>query len=116
MRVEKKLKNYAKQDLQKITEGEQSRSILQKLLEKNENMQNDARKPKTKMVATCLCPDCGNELVFKSKYGIFMHENSDQLHCYYAADEFGKCVNNNELRAERIRNYAGKTFNDAKFD
>lgn len=101
MSVKKVLKRYAKRDKQKILESDESKTILQKLLSKiaQQNQVVDNKK------VVCLCPDCGNELLFNLKYRRFMHENCEQLNCWYAANELGECVDNNEMRAARIREF-----------
>ena len=101
MRVKKLLKNYAQQDFNNILNSEKGKTGLQALLEKT-SQQNLGKQPDANLI---ICPDCGNELTFVPRYGRFMHENSEQLNCWYAANEFGKCVDNNIMRAKRIEEY-----------
>ena len=120
--VKKFLTEAAKRDREAITNSESGKTILNKLLttiekdRQNQTLLAGQVNEFNAQIKTMVCPDCGSELIFKPVFGRFMHENCEQLNCWYAADEFGNCVDNNAMRAARIRNYPNKTFNDAKFD
>ena len=62
------------------------------------------------------CPDCGNALPFNPLFKRYMHSNSEDLNCWYQANEFGECVDNNQMRAERISKFNGENFNETKFE
>ncbi len=110
MNIKKYLKKCAEQDRQSILETETSKNFLQRLIKNNLNNQNKGElnaqnKTQANTAKNCICPDCGNTLIFNPTFGRFMHENCEALNCWYAANELGECVDNNEMRAERIAKF-----------
>ena len=99
MNVKKYLKKCAEKDKQQILESEKSKSFLQRLLMdiNNQNKENQIAKNENLFSESRTCPDCGNRLVFKPKFGRFMHENCEAINCWYAANEFGECLDNNQM-------------------
>ena len=103
MKAKKNLKLAAKRDHDEILNSPQGKSLLNKLLNGDKQKQNDATK-------TITCPDCGSALVFNKDFGLYMHQNCEELNCWYAADEFKKCVDNNQKRSERIKEFTGLKY------
>ena len=104
--------NSTSNEATKNINNEKSKPMLADLISKN------AKKAfgRKRLKESCLtCPDCGNALPFNSIFRIYMHSNSEDLNCWYQANEFGECVDNNQMRAERIAKFNGENFNEAKF-
>ena len=55
------------------------------------------------------CPDCGELLHWNSHFKNYQH--LPDSNCAFAMNEYGECVDNNEMRDERNRR-AGLTGND----
>lgn len=104
MNFKRFFKKRAEQDSQQILESEESQSLLRGLIEREQSKETQPAENRPQCIT---CPDCGNALLFNPTFGRFMHENSEQANCWYAANELGECVDNNEMRAERIAKFSG---------
>ena len=103
MKAKKFLKTAAKRDHDEILNSPQGKSILNKLLNGDKQKQNDAAK-------TIICPDCGSALVFDDSFNLYKHPNCEELNCWYAADELGNCMDNNQKRSERIKEFTNLKY------
>lgn len=113
MNVKRYLKKCAEKDKLEILQSEKSQSILRSLIEKGSDKENQTL-GESSTQKCIICPDCGSALFYNSCFGRFMHKNCERLNCWYQANEFGECVDNNQMRAARIAKFNGENFNETK--
>ena len=105
MNVKRYLKKCAENDRREILQSKKSQSILRGLIEKEPVKATQTSDAQNSTQKSITCPDCGNALLFNPTFGRFMHKNCEELNCWYAANELGECVDNNQMRAERISKF-----------